>query len=47
MEQELEQQQMPIKRAVFWLITGLLLLILSSRVLVWGAVEIATIAGRQ
>lgn len=45
MEQELEQQQMPIKRAVFWLITGLLLLILSSRVLVWGAVEIATALG--
>lgn len=45
MEQELDQQQMPIKRAVFWLITGLLLLILSSRVLVWGAVEIATALG--
>lgn len=45
MEQELEQQQLPIKRAVFWLITGLLLLILSSRVLVWGAVEIATALG--
>lgn len=45
MNEALEQQQMPIKRAVFWLITGLLLLILSSRVLVWGAVEIATSLG--
>lgn len=45
MNEELEQHQMPIKRAVFWLITGLLLLILSSRVLVWGAVEIATSLG--
>jgi cation:H+ antiporter len=45
MNEELEQHKMPIKRAVFWLITGLLLLILSSRVLVWGAVEIATSLG--
>ncbi len=45
MNEELEQHQMPIKRAVFWLITGLMLLILSSRVLVWGAVEIATSLG--
>lgn len=45
MSEALEQHQMPIKRAVFWLITGLLLLILSSRVLVWGAVEIATSLG--
>ncbi len=45
MDEELEQHRMPIKRAVFWLITGLLLLILSSRVLVWGAVEIATALG--
>ncbi len=45
MANELEQHQMPIKRAVFWLIVGLLLLILSSRVLVWGAVEIAHALG--
>jgi cation:H+ antiporter len=43
--QELEQHQMPLKRAVIWLIVGLLLLILSSRVLVWGAVEIAVALG--
>ncbi len=45
MDEELEQKQMPIKQAVFWLVIGLLLLILSSRVLVWGAVKIATSLG--
>jgi cation:H+ antiporter len=40
-EQELEAHAMPIKRAIFWLIIGLILLIISSRILVWGAVEIA------
>ncbi|SET20571.1 cation:H+ antiporter [Nitrosomonas marina] len=37
----LESREMPIRRAVFWLITGLVLLIISSRLLVWGAVAIA------
>nr|MEE4267222.1 calcium/sodium antiporter [Candidatus Krumholzibacteria bacterium] len=32
---------MSIRRAGFWLVVGLLLLIVSSRLLVWGAVEIA------
>jgi len=41
MEQELDQRTMPIGRALFWLLFGLLLLIASSRLLVWGAVEIA------
>jgi cation:H+ antiporter len=41
MEQELAVRAMPISRSFFWLITGLLLLIASSRILVWGAVEIA------
>ena len=41
MAQELDVRVMPIRRAVFWLVAGLLLLILSSRILVWGAVEIA------
>lgn len=45
MDEELEQNQLPIKQAVFWLVIGLVLLILSSRVLVWGAVEIATSLG--
>ena len=39
--QELDVRVMPIRRAVFWFVAGLLLLILSSRILVWGAVEIA------
>jgi len=40
-EQELEVHGMPIRRAVFWLVAGLALLIAGSRILVWGAVEIA------
>lgn len=40
-EQELEAHVMTAGRAVFWLVTGLILLIVSSRILVWGAVEIA------
>jgi cation:H+ antiporter len=36
---------MPFKRAIFWLFTGLLLLIVSSRVLVWGAIEFAHVLG--
>lgn len=41
MEQKLEIHTMPLPRAVFWLVLGLVLLIVSSRILVWGAVEIA------
>jgi cation:H+ antiporter len=41
MEQELKVHAMPIRRAVLWLAVGLVLLIVSSRILVWGAVEIA------
>jgi cation:H+ antiporter len=41
MARELGVKTMPLRRAVFWLIIGLVLLILSSRMLVWGAVEIA------
>ena len=41
MERELEQQTMPIGRAIFWLVIGLVLLIASSRILIWGAVELA------
>lgn len=40
-EQELAVRTMPIRRAIFWLVVGLILLIVSSRMLVWGAVEIA------
>jgi cation:H+ antiporter len=44
-ETETAEKAMPLKRAVFWLVAGLLLLIASSRILVWGAVEIAQIVG--
>jgi cation:H+ antiporter len=41
MEQELAAQTMPMGRAILWVVVGLLLLIASSRILVWGAVAIA------
>lgn len=41
MEQELSASPMPLNRSLLWLIVGLVLLIISSRILVWGAVEIA------
>jgi cation:H+ antiporter len=41
MEQDLASHQMPLGKALFWLVAGLVLLIISSRVLVWGAVSIA------
>lgn len=37
----LPQHPMPLGRALVWLIVGLVMLVLSSRLLVWGAVEIA------
>jgi cation:H+ antiporter len=44
-ELETAKKEMPINRAVFWLIAGLLFLIASSRILVWGAVAIAQMIG--
>jgi cation:H+ antiporter len=44
-EYESEVPVMPIGKSVFWLILGLLLLLVSSRVAVWGAVEIAQALG--
>ncbi len=41
MVQELEEHAMPFWRALFRLVLGLALLIVSSRILVWGAVEVA------
>lgn len=41
MAHELGVRAMPIRPAIFWLVVGLILLIVSSRMLVWGAVEIA------
>jgi cation:H+ antiporter len=40
-EQELKVHAMPLRRAFIWLFVGLVLLVVSSRILVWGAVEIA------
>jgi len=44
-EAEAAGKVMPIKRALFWLLSGLLLLVAGSRILVWGAVEIALFFG--
>ena len=44
-EGELEAQPLPLGRALFWLVTGLVLLVVSSRLLVWGAVFIAESLG--
>ncbi len=44
-EQELEVRAMPLRRAIFWMTIGLVLLIVSSRLLVWGAVGIAQAFG--
>lgn len=38
---ELQERHMPLRRGVLWLIVGLLALVVSSRILVWGAVTIA------
>ncbi|MEE6030893.1 calcium/sodium antiporter [Avibacterium paragallinarum] len=40
-----EKSQMPLKTAVLWLVIGLALLMASSQLLVWGAVNIATYLG--
>jgi len=41
MEQKLSAPAAPLQRAIVWLCVGLAALIISSRILVWGAVEIA------
>ncbi|RKT45383.1 calcium/sodium antiporter [Thiocapsa rosea] len=43
--QELDQARMPLRRALIWLGVGLVFLIISSRMLVWGSVEIAHALG--
>ncbi|USD21672.1 calcium/sodium antiporter [Microbulbifer variabilis] len=43
--EELEEHAMPLGRALFWVVAGLVLLIVSSRLLVWGAVTIAESLG--
>ena len=42
LESELQEHDMSLKLGIIWLIVGLILLIASSRVLVWGAVGVAT-----
>lgn len=44
-ELELMTHSMTLGRAIFWLCVGLILLIVSSRILVWGAVTIAESLG--
>ncbi|HSO84659.1 calcium/sodium antiporter [Thiocapsa sp.] len=43
--QELDVARMPLRRAMLWLGVGLVFLIISSRMLVWGSVEIAHALG--
>ena len=42
MEEELIEHQMSLKAGILWLVLGLVLLIASSRLLVWGAIGVAT-----
>jgi cation:H+ antiporter len=42
---ELKEHAMPLKQALMWLVIGLLVLVASSRLLVWGAVLIAQSLG--
>lgn len=44
-ERELDAHAMSPRRASFWLVAGLVLMVMSSRLLVWGAVEVATSLG--
>jgi cation:H+ antiporter len=44
-EQELKKRSLSLGWALFWVATGLVVLIASSRLLVWGAVSIATESG--
>ncbi len=44
-EEQLRSDPMPLGKAFFWLVVGLLVLIVSSRMLVWGAVAVAQALG--
>lgn len=44
-DEELKAHQMPLKTALIWLVVGIILLIISSRILVWGAIHIASSLG--
>lgn len=45
MDKELIKHSMSLKKAISFLVLGLIFLVLSSRMLVWGAVQIATMLG--
>jgi cation:H+ antiporter len=45
MDREMAERSMSLRRAILWLLVGLVLLVTSSRVLVWGAVEVAQAFG--
>ncbi|MFV0423704.1 calcium/sodium antiporter [Oleidesulfovibrio sp.] len=45
MEQQVEEQGLSFKAGLFWTLLGLALLIVSSRMLVWGAVQVAVSLG--
>lgn len=44
-EADLKSHSMPLRKAIFWLVVGLIVLIISSRLLVWGAVDLASAFG--
>jgi len=44
-DQDLQEHEMTLKESLFWLFAGIVLLIASSKLLVWGAVGIATALG--
>ncbi|EFX92570.1 putative sodium/calcium exchange protein [Actinobacillus ureae] len=43
--ESLQTEQLPIKKALFWVVIGLAFLMASSQLLVWGAVEVAKYFG--
>lgn len=44
-EQHISVNELSLKWSIFWLVVGLLLMVISSKILVWGAVGIAEIMG--
>ncbi len=44
-DQEAESFSMPLPKAITWLVVGLVLLVVSSRIVVWGAVSVAEAMG--
>lgn len=45
MSEQLQETTLSLRQAMFWLAAGLVLLLISSRLLVWGAVDIASSLG--